>query len=149
MPRFNLLFVILMATFVWRKTHGLAAPDVPRGHHNGRGLSRAELFRAALLAVPVLVASPLAAIAADPDKTLYMTGKSPKVPGAKPKDKSETAGTRRDPSFLRSISDCKSQCETKTASDGTIRTKEDCLSECQDICCTTYEQCTFGIVPRI
>jgi hypothetical protein len=151
MPHFNLLLVILMATFVWRKAHGLAAPAVPRGHHNhnGRGLSRAELFRAALLAVPVLVASPLAVHAADPDKTLYMTGKSPKVPGTKPKDKSDTAGTRRDPSFLRSISDCKSQCETKTASDGTIRTKEDCLSDCQDICCTTYEQCTFGIVPRI
>jgi hypothetical protein len=142
--------VVFIATSWWGKAYGLAAPVVPTTLANkvGGGLSRADLFRAAFLAVPVLVVAPLGANA-EPDKTLYLTGKAPKVPGAKPKDKSDTAGTRRDPNFLRSISDCKSQCENKTAPDGTIRTKEDCLSDCQDICCTTYEQCTFGIVPRI
>jgi len=76
-------------------------------------------------------------------KTIYISGKTPLVPGQKPKDKNETAGTRRDPNFLRSLSDCKSQCESQG------KPKDECLSDCQDICCTTYEQCTFAIVPRI
>ena len=77
------------------------------------------------------------------EKTIYMSGKTPKVPGAKPKDKNDLSGTKKDPNFLRSIADCKSQCESKG------KAKEDCLSECQDICCMTYEQCTFNIVPRM
>jgi hypothetical protein len=92
------------------------------------------------------------AVAADDasSKTIYLTGKRPKVPGEKPKgDPNDTKGTRKDPNFLRSISDCKSQCERTSDSDGLVRDKYDCLSECQDICCTTYEQCTFAIVPRI
>jgi hypothetical protein len=80
--------------------------------------------------------------------TLYKSGKAPMVPGAPPRDKSDLKGTRKDPDFLRSLSGCKSQCET--AGDGSLaKSKEDCLSECQDICCKTYEQCTFDIVPRI
>jgi hypothetical protein len=80
--------------------------------------------------------------------TIYKSGKAPMVPGAPPRDKSDFKGTRKDPDFLRSLSGCKSQCET--AGDGSLaKSKEDCLSECQDICCKTYEQCTFDIVPRI
>lgn len=90
-----------------------------------------------------------AATEEEPAKTVYLSGKPPKIPGQKPKDKNDTTGTRKDPNFLRSISTCKSQCENGTGSDGYARSKEDCLSECQDICCTTYEQCTFAIVPRI
>ena len=82
--------------------------------------------------------------------TVYISGKTPQVPGQKPKDKNDVSGTRKDPNFLRSIADCKNQCENRSnPSDGSIKTKEECLSECQDICCTTYEQCTFAIVPRI
>lgn len=88
------------------------------------------------------------ALAAD-EATVFLTGKAPKVPGQKPKDKNDVNGTRKDPKFLRSISDCKSRCENSLDSEGRARSKEDCLSECQDICCTTYEQCTFAIVPRI
>lgn len=74
------------------------------------------------------------------DSTIYKSGKTPKVPGEKPKDKNDTNGTRKDGSFLRSISSCKSQCEQTTDKDGFARSKEECLSDCQDICCTTYEQ---------
>jgi hypothetical protein len=81
--------------------------------------------------------------------TIWQSGKAPQVPGQKPKDKNDVKGTRKDPSFLRSISDCKSQCENTSSNTGLAKSKEDCLSECQDICCTTYEQCTFAIVPRI
>mmetsp|Transcript_36209 Transcript_36209/g.43239 ORF Transcript_36209/g.43239 Transcript_36209/m.43239 type:complete len:174 (+) Transcript_36209:142-663(+) len=90
-----------------------------------------------------------AAYAADKEPTIWKTGKAPIVPGAKPKDKNDTAGTRKDPSFFRSISQCKSECANKTGSDGYAKSKDECLSECQDICCATYEQCTFAIVPRI
>lgn len=82
--------------------------------------------------------------------TRYISGKPPQVAGqAKPQDKSNVKGTRKDPDFLRSIADCRSQCQNTVGSDGYARAKEDCLSECQDICCKTYEQCTFNIVPRL
>jgi hypothetical protein len=113
-------------------------------------LPRRQVLQVALSAV-FFGASALPAVAAEEKKesTVYLTGKAPKVPGQKPKDKSDVAGTRKDPKFLRSLSDCKSRCETIPTSEGLARSKEDCLSECQDICCQTYEQCTFGIVPRI
>ena len=81
--------------------------------------------------------------------TIWNTGKQPKVPGQKPKDKNDASGTRKDGNFLRSVADCKSQCENSTGPDGYSRSKEECLSDCQDICCKTYEQCSFAIVPRI
>lgn len=124
----------------------------------GRGYmisSRREaLFKTAglFLGIAATVATTTAvepANAVDAEKTIYLTGKAPKVPGQKPKEKGDTSGTKKDPKFLRSISDCKSQCETTPGPDGYARSKEDCLSDCQDICCTTYEQCTFAIVPRI
>lgn len=88
------------------------------------------------------------ALAAEKGDIIWKTGKSPIVPGQKPRDKSDVKGTRKDPSFLRSISDCKSKCENTPGPEGLAKSKEECLAECQDICCTTYEQCTFAIVPR-
>ena len=98
----------------------------------------------------LLLPSSFAAAAATTDQqfTVYNTGKSPIVPGQAPKDKSDTKGTKRDPSFLRSISDCKAQCEQSNGPDGFARSKEECLELCQDICCKSYEQCTFAITPR-
>jgi hypothetical protein len=82
--------------------------------------------------------------------TLWYTGKEPKIPQGKLKDKGDVSGTKKDPNFLRSLSDCKNQCQnSQSGPDGLAKSKEDCLSECQDICCTTYSQCTFAIVPRI
>jgi hypothetical protein len=81
--------------------------------------------------------------------TRYISGKPPQVPGQTPQDKSNLKGTRKDPDFLRSIADCRSQCQNTPGPDGLSKAKEDCLSECQDICCRTYEQCTFNIVPRL
>jgi hypothetical protein len=84
-----------------------------------------------------------------PTATKYISGKPPQV-GGKPVEKSgDVKGTRKDPDFLRSIADCRSQCQSTAGPDGLSKSKEDCLSECQDICCKTYEQCTFNIVPRI
>jgi hypothetical protein len=90
-------------------------------------------------------------IAATPatEDTIWMTGKMPQIPGQKPKDKNDVSGTRKDPNFLRSLSDCKNQCENTGSIGGYAKSKDECLSECQDICCTTYQQCTFPIVQRI
>ena len=88
-----------------------------------------------------------------PEDTIWLTGKMPNIPGQKPKDKSDVTGTKKDPNFLRSLSDCKNQCENMTgatnSNSGYAKGKDECLSECQDICCTTYQQCTFPIVQRI
>mmetsp|Transcript_20443 Transcript_20443/g.26355 ORF Transcript_20443/g.26355 Transcript_20443/m.26355 type:complete len:176 (-) Transcript_20443:97-624(-) len=137
-------------TLAGEMTYASSLRNSPMDGNETTELSRrrlfANLFSAALLST---AASSPATAADEVKKTVYLTGKSPQVPGQKPKDKNDTSGTRRDPSFLRSLSDCKSQCENKVGPDGFFRPKEDCLSECQDICCATYEQCTFGIVPRI
>jgi len=123
---------------------------------NRRQLLRRTAVGAALAAICIgasVLPPPDAASAAESadssSATIWMTGKPPRVPGKKPKDKGDVSGTRKDPSFLRSLSDCKAQCENVVGPDGYAKSKEECLSECQDICCTTYEQCTFGIVPRI
>ena len=118
--------------------------ELAAGQHHPRpelenGSRRKLLVQTVFAAGAAFVANSVQA--AEP--TIWRSGKSPIVPGQKPKDKSNVSGTRKDPSFLRSVSDCKSQCEA------TGKTRDDCLSECQDICCTTYEQCTFAIVPRI
>lgn len=118
--------------------------------------SRRNFLSAAAMNICLLgaAAPAMAAPSPTPDEeqtkaTIYRSGKQPMVPGQKPRDKGDTKGSRKDPDFLRSISDCKSQCQTTPGSDGLARPKEDCLSDCQDICCKTYEQCTFDIVPRI
>ena len=110
--------------------------------------NRRDALRSATTGMMALLVAPTMATATE-EKTIWLTGKAPKVPGQKPKDKGDYSGTKKDPNFLRSISDCKNQCEKTLDADGLAKSKDDCLSECQDICCTTYEQCTFAIVPRI
>jgi hypothetical protein len=78
---------------------------------------------------------------------IWKTGRAPIIPGKTPSsDKGDVKGTKKDPNFLRSVSDCKSKCENSYDSDGLARSASECLQACQDICCTTYEQCTFTIV---
>jgi hypothetical protein len=102
----------------------------------------------AALATPLLL--PELVSAKEPvGDTIWMTGKMPQVPGQKPRDKNDLTGTRKDPNFLRSLADCKNQCENTASTGGYSKTKDECLSECQDICCTSYQQCTFAIVQRI
>ncbi len=45
--------------------------------------------------------------AADKEPTIWKSGKTPIIPGQKPKDKNDTTGTRKDGNFLRAISNCK------------------------------------------
>jgi hypothetical protein len=94
-------------------------------------------------------ASSANAVEVPPAATIYISGKPPQVGGKAVPTSKDVKGTRKDPDFLRSIADCRSQCQQTPGPDGLSKSKEDCLSECQDICCKTYEQCTFNIVPRI
>ena len=107
---------------------------------------RGWLSAALAATTTVLLPSPSRAESSD---IMWITGKEPLRPGQKPRDKKDVSGTRKDPNFLRSLADCKNQCENATGPDGLAKSKEDCLSDCQDVCCKTYQQCTFGIVPRI
>jgi hypothetical protein len=125
-----------------------ADEGVDQGFATRRAFMGAAAMNIGLIgAAPAVLAA--AAESAPAAGTIYKSGKTPIVPGAKPRDKSDVKGTRKEPDFLRSIADCRSQCQNTLGSDGYARDKADCLSECQDICCKTYEQCTFDIVPRI
>ena len=116
-------------------------------NHHATTPSRRDVLKLLTLSVPAAaIPSTPPATAAEP--TIWKTGRTPEIPGQKPKDESDTKGTRKDPNFLRSIADCKGKCENSPGPDGLARSSVECLSACQDICCTTYEQCTFAIVAR-
>ena len=67
----------------------------------------------------------------------YKSGKNP-VPLDPNNPK---VGSKKDSSFLRALSSCKQDCQRP----GEGMAKQDCLQDCQDQCCTTYEQCTFKV----
>jgi len=124
--------------------------DAPSSDDDGNN-SRRRFLNVAAMNVCLMGAAATVPAAFAADSTKYISGKTPQLPGVEVKKKADgdKKGTRKDPNFLRSISDCKSKCQLTPGSDGYSRSKEDCLSECQDICCTTYEQCSFNIVPRL
>ena len=104
----------------------MSAKQASRPQASSSALSATSRRDALLLGVAGFLSlggDPPTARAADTEgKTVYLTGKAPKVPGQKPKDKNDVSGTRKDPNFLRSISDCKSQCEN---ANGPTKTKEE------------------------
>lgn len=91
--------------------------------------------RQALLALPAV-----AGLRPQPARAReWMSGK-----GDKPRKSGDVAGTRKDPSFLRCLNNCLPDCLGGPS--GEQRDKRDCLVDCQDQCCATYEQCTYAIV---
>ena len=44
--------------------------------------------------------------------TIWKTGRAPIVPGQKPREEDDVKGTRKDPNFLRSMSNCKVNART-------------------------------------
>lgn len=154
LPHETLGFVLPSRSIAMESSVGLArelwALKDDASFSNDKGtVSRRLLFRNVVSSVVLGTTVVSQKQPARAEDTIWRTGKPPQIPGQKPKDKGDVSGTRKDPSFLRSLSDCKNQCENSVGPDGYAKTKEECLSECQDICCTTYETCTFAIVPRI
>lgn len=69
--------------------------------------------------------------------TIWKSGKNPRpVNPSDPK-----VGSKKDSSFLKCLSSCKQDCQKPSAG----LAKGDCVQDCQDQCCTTYEQCSFKI----
>jgi hypothetical protein len=66
---------------------------------------------------------------------LYKSGKSPEGLPIKKSD------SKKDITFLRCISDCKTKCQLPGQGIG----KVDCIQDCQDQCCNSYEQCSYKI----
>ena len=68
-------------------------------------------------------------------KVIYKSGKSPiGLPSSK-------TDSKKDISFLRCMSNCKTSCQRP----GEGLARVDCVQDCQDQCCTSYEQCSFKI----
>lgn len=68
---------------------------------------------------------------------IYKSGKNP-MP-VDPNDPKK--GSKKDTSFLRCLSSCKQDCQKP----GEGMAKLDCVQDCQDQCCSTYEQCSFKV----
>lgn len=69
-------------------------------------LSTSSFFWSATL-FPSLVLSETDVDQPAAPSTKYYTGKQPVVPGGKPREKGDVKGTKKDPQFLLSISQCK------------------------------------------
>lgn len=67
---------------------------------------------------------------------VWLSGK-PDVPRTDPNDKK---GSRKDPSFLRCLGNCVSDCQQLGSGKAAPKDRAQCMAECQDGCCTTYEQ---------
>eukprot|EP00639_Heterosigma_akashiwo_P002677 CAMPEP_0194584188 /NCGR_PEP_ID=MMETSP0292-20121207/16869_1 /TAXON_ID=39354 /ORGANISM="Heterosigma akashiwo, Strain CCMP2393" /LENGTH=96 /DNA_ID=CAMNT_0039439119 /DNA_START=192 /DNA_END=482 /DNA_ORIENTATION=+ len=80
--------------------------------------------------------------AAEADPKVWISGKNP-VPN---KDKSDRTGTKKDSNYLRSLSDCLARCQAPSG--GQAKDRGECLEQCRDECCTTYEQCTYKIATQ-
>ena len=85
---------------------------------------------------------PQSAYASPPRIYTYKSGKTPYIDGEQSKDKDKnTVGSRKETSFLRAMSDCKTKCQQP----GEGLAKNDCVQDCQDQVCNSYEQCSFKI----
>ena len=95
-----------------------------------------------VIAVNFLTSNPSLAVDSTPSSSsgktiIYKSGRNPVLPN--PKEPKE--GSKKDTNFLRALSNCKSNCQAP--SEGLAN--RDCIQDCQDQCCTTYEQCSFKI----
>ena len=100
---------------------------------------------AAATAIVVETVTPAGAVAAgeDGEGKRWISGKSDV-----PVPKGETKGTKKDIGFLRCLSNCVSDCQ-KIGASGVPKGRDDCLIECQNECCMTYEQCTCTLNPNL
>ena len=90
------------------------------------------------LGVMVGGSSPTTAVSGSPTgssgKLVFKSGKNP-VPN---KDKVDKTGTKKDKKFLKCLSGCKATCEQSTG--GLAVRRADCVQDCQDQYCESYEQ---------
>lgn len=87
---------------------------------------------------PAFAANSNGAIASTASGTSKVTYKSGKSPVGLPAVKTDS---KKDITFLRCMSNCKTDCQKP----GEGLAKLDCIQDCQDQCCNSYEQCSFKI----
>lgn len=109
--------------------------------NNGKSLSASSKFLVAFVAIAMTYSFyvPMGVLAAQDvqNPRIYKSGKNPDGVSSK----ESTVGTKKDTSFLRCMSNCKTQCQLP----GEGLVKSDCVQDCQDQCCNSYEQCSFKI----
>jgi hypothetical protein len=112
---------------------GLKKNFAPALHKGLLGFGAAALLAFPPAGAPSSLLQPT--LAAEPQQRIFKSGKNPnQAPDSK-------VGTRKDTKFLRCMSDCKSKCQLP----GAGLAKTDCVQDCQDQCCESYEQCSFKI----
>ncbi|KAJ1624362.1 hypothetical protein T492DRAFT_844789 [Pavlovales sp. CCMP2436] len=89
------------------------------------------------------VLAPAALLVAGPATSRATEWLSGRTPGGKPKDGDPT-GTKKDSRYLRCLSNCLPSCIGGPS--GVQRERSDCLQQCQDECCQSYEQCSYRAV---
>ena len=105
-----------------------------------RALARGCLVGLPLLCPLVLTPSRSSAVQQASAPLVYKSGKNPT-----PVDPSDPKkGSKKDSTFLRCLSSCKQDCQKP----GEGNAKLDCVQDCQDQCCSTYEQCSFRVKTR-
>ena len=70
---------------------------------------------------------------------VYKSGKSPVQED--PND--PKVGSKKEKRFLKCISSCKSDCQAPSG--GLATSSLDCIQDCQDKCCDSYEQCSYKL----
>lgn len=88
----------------------------------------------------LLAASGLALPARAAEERRWVSGRSDPI---RKTSKDKPDGTKKDPKFLTCLNDCVPRCLGPPGA--VMKERADCLLECQDECCTTYEQCTATI----
>ena len=87
---------------------------------------------------------PGSCIASSEQVYVYKSGKAPYLQSdsrALDSKDDKYSGSKKDSSFLRALSSCKTKCQSP--SEGLA--KNDCVQDCQDQTCSSYEQCSFRI----
>ncbi len=101
-----------------------------------------SLTVASLEVINLSYSSPRFFVSASPT-IIYKSGKTPYIEGSSLGRKDSNSESKKDISFLRCISNCKAKCQLP----GEGLAKNDCVQDCQDQCCNSYEQCSFRIKP--
>ena len=107
---------------------------------SGPRLSRRAALPAFAAAALAGAATPAAIAGSDGAPKLWLSGKSDPL---RPTSKDKLDGTKKDPKYLSCLNDCVPRCQGPPGSPA--KERSDCLLECQQECCSTYEQCTYTI----
>ena len=122
----------------------LPAPRAPPSAGRAQRTTRRQhLFGVAGLAGVAAMSPSIGAAHADDASAAsrkWMSGRSDPIRKTS-KDKSD--GTKKDPKYLSCLNDCIPRCLGPPGSEQKDRLE--CLEQCQDDCCFTYQQCTYRV----